>query len=69
MFKRGFLNGLLTGSVLGALASLFIQPEKKQQLMESPTVKRLRGKSRQVEEKAKEVMNDVFDGVSGLWRK
>jgi len=69
VFKRGFTNGFLAGGILGAIATMFIRPERKPDLMETITPKRLRGKSRQLEERAKDVVEEVSDSVSAMWKK
>ncbi|AVX30100.1 MAG: YtxH domain-containing protein [Bacillota bacterium] len=58
---RSFWNGLVAGSVLGAIIGLVAGPQLK------PTPKRtLLGKTRRVTARAAKMVNDVRDGVRDI---
>jgi gas vesicle protein len=58
---RGFFNGLLAGSILGAITYMFMAPAKKQ--MFSP---KMLAKSRRVRKRAGRIVAQVSDGVKDI---
>ncbi|WP_227765890.1 YtxH domain-containing protein [Zhaonella formicivorans] len=65
MFK-GFWKGLLTGGIIGAIISsnLFMTPQKKKIVS-----KRIMGKTRRLQSRARKVMKEVSEGVNDLLQK
>jgi len=61
---RSFIKGLLTGGVIGAVASMVIAP----QFMGEPSCKML-GKTRKMQHRASRIYREVRDGVSELVKK
>ncbi len=65
MFKRGFFKGLVTGSILGVLANLFVSPERKPLF----NTRDMRKQMQSLEEEAKDAVDEKAGGISGLWKK
>jgi len=63
LFKRGFFKGLVTGSILGMMTNMFMGPDRK------PLGNRMRSKMRRMEDDGDDLMDEVTDGISGLWKK
>lgn len=59
-----FLKGLLTGGLIGAMASMMIKP----QLVGGPPRKML-GKTRKMQNRANRIFREVKDGFSGMMKK
>jgi len=59
--KSRFWNGLVAGSVLGAVMAWFISPEMKPE-----SSRRIMGRSRKVQSRAHRIMRRVRDGVSDM---
>jgi len=59
----GFVKGLLTGGILGAVLSnnIFLGPQKKKM-----TVKKLKGKTKVLQSKASKVMKNVIKDVNDM---
>ncbi|MDW7673156.1 MAG: hypothetical protein SCK28_01345 [Bacillota bacterium] len=58
---KGFFNGLLTGTILGAVSLMFMSPQKKQ-ILSSKTL----GKSKQVRKRAGKMLAQVSDSVKDI---
>ena len=61
MARRGFLNGLLAGGLIGAVVGLIAAPQRK------PVAnKGLLGKTRRAGARAQKVFSDVRDGLKDI---
>jgi len=71
MLNSRFWNGLLAGSIVGAILVLFFSPRIRQRAVAvgNPVVRRVVGRSRLARRNARRVMDDVREGVSGIFRK
>ncbi|MDA8236185.1 MAG: YtxH domain-containing protein [Clostridia bacterium] len=61
MSRRGFLNGLLAGGVIGAAMALFVRPQ-----MKPGPKKGLIAKTRRMSSKAGKVVSEVRDSVRDI---
>ncbi len=64
---RKFINGFLIGSILGAIGSMFVSPQKKMLFDQ-----RVLGKTRRVKNRAEKMVNQLSNGVrdiSGILKK
>jgi hypothetical protein len=61
LLRSRFWNGLLAGSVLGAVMAWFISPEMKPE-----GSRRMMGRSRKAQSGARRIIRRVRDGVSDM---
>lgn len=61
MARRGFLNGLIAGGLIGAVVGLIASPQKKPM-----PKKNFLGKTQQSSMRAKKVISEVKDGINDI---
>lgn len=54
MSRKGFLNGIVTGSIIGAVAAMIFSPQLK------PTPQKVMDKGRKVKARAQRTVNDAL---------
>ena len=59
--RKGFWNGILTGSIMGALIGLFVAPQLK-----PDTRRSLKKQGNEIQSRARKVMKGVRNSVKGL---